>query len=384
MPTSAVRCDGWEIGEARCKVVAEAKERRVKYLFFLDWDVLIPPTTLVRLVYLAENNPEFDVFSGIYCLKQDPPEVLVWRGEWGNGISWNWTLNDVLTDVVGVGTGCMLIRMSVFDKLDPSIPYFKTSIEHNENPDGSFTRKEMTDDIWFCKRVIEEAKSRIMVDTGILCGHIDNATGVVYTLPDDCLPIRRHDAIILKQAEEKSQRWLGNGAAVLQQLAQEVVTHSTSSTPQIVTTAKVMADSIAGRGVLHCVDTWDGTANEYTGIVGANLIGPGNVYRHFTDRLNGHLGKTVVTHKTTSVRAAEEFVKAGTTVDMVFIDADHTRCEEDIRAWLPCVNPNTGIICGHDHSSEFPEVIAAVDKLFGKSVEVRERIWIKRFGDTAA
>jgi hypothetical protein len=48
------------------------------------------------------------------------------------------------------------------------------------------------------------------------------------------------------------------------------------------------------------------------------------------------------------------------------------------------VNPKTGIICGHDHSSEFPEVIAAVDKLFGKSVEVRERIWIKRFGDTAA
>jgi hypothetical protein len=56
----------------------------------------------------------------------------------------------------------------------------------------------MTDDLWFCKRAMEEADSKILVDTGILCGHIDNETGVVYTLPDDCLPMKRYNAKLEK------------------------------------------------------------------------------------------------------------------------------------------------------------------------------------------
>jgi hypothetical protein len=189
-----IRCDGWEIGEARNKVVREALEKRIKYLFFLDWDVLVPPMTLVRLVYLADNNPEYDIISGIYCLKQDPAEVLLWR-KWGEGMDWDWTWGDKITDAIGVGAGCLLLRMSLFENLDgDSKPWFKTNIEHNENTDGTFTRHEMTDDLWFCKRAMEEADSKILVDTGILCGHIDNETGVVYTLPDDCLPMKRYNA----------------------------------------------------------------------------------------------------------------------------------------------------------------------------------------------
>jgi len=112
-----IRCDGWEIGEARNRVVQEALDKNIKYLFFLDWDVLIPPMTLVRLVYLADNNPEYDIVSGIYCMKQDPAEVLLWRS-WGAGVDWDWTWGDTITDAIGIGAGVMLLRMSMFESLD--------------------------------------------------------------------------------------------------------------------------------------------------------------------------------------------------------------------------------------------------------------------------
>lgn len=186
-----IRADGYETGEARNLAVKKAKEAGIRYLFFLDWDVLIPPMTLVRLVYLLENNPDFDVAAGLYCIKHDPAEPMVWR-EWGNGVSWDWTWGDVLTDVVGTGTGCMLIRMSLFDRIDgEKIPWFKTVRDYVEDGDNVYQRS-MTDDLWFTKRAVDEVGAKIMLDTGILCGHMDNETGVVYTLPDDCLPMRRY------------------------------------------------------------------------------------------------------------------------------------------------------------------------------------------------
>jgi hypothetical protein len=118
---------------------------------------------------------------------------MVWT-EWDNGVNWDWTWGDVVP-VVGAATGAMLIRMDIFDRLPYSEakPWFRTVRDHIGEDDHPIQRT-ITDDLYFCRRVCDETDRRIVVDTGVLCGHIDKRTGEVFTLPDDCLPMKRHRA----------------------------------------------------------------------------------------------------------------------------------------------------------------------------------------------
>jgi hypothetical protein len=60
-----------------------------------------------------------------------------------------------------------------------------------------------------------------------------------------------------------------------------------------------------------------------------------------------------------SVKAANLF--AFGSLDVVFVDADHSRAAEDLSAWASKVKPG-GLLCGHDyHPSAWPQVVADVD-----------------------
>lgn len=63
--------------------------------------------------------------------------------------------------------------------------------------------------------------------------------------------------------------------------------------------------------------------------------------------------------------AATAALYVDSSLDMVFIDADHSYAAvaRDIDAWLPKVKPG-GIIAGHDFCLEFPGVIQAVTERF--------------------
>ena len=176
----ALKCVGVPIDVARNNVVKKALELDNQYLFFLDWDVIVPAVALTRLIYLADNYPEYDVFSGLYCTKSNPPHPLIWKSLTQEGIDYDWTVGELL-EPMGVPAGCMLLRMSLFKNLPytEETPWFKT-IENL-----------CTEDLYFCKRLHEETKSRILLDTGIQCGHIDWETGTMYCLPSDALPWRR-------------------------------------------------------------------------------------------------------------------------------------------------------------------------------------------------
>jgi len=180
--------DGMEVDEARNYAVNRAIEGGYKYLFFLDYDVLVPPKTLRKLVYLAENNPDRYVFGGIYCVKRTPIEPIIWRREFGCGIAWDWKVGTIIDDVVGIGCGCMLIRLSLFEKL--SQPWFKTDEEYIDNGSGGEIMHKSTEDLYFCRKMVEETKTFITVDASLLCGHIDNSTGFLYKLSEDTLPFK--------------------------------------------------------------------------------------------------------------------------------------------------------------------------------------------------
>lgn len=178
-----VTCFGKPIDEARNEVVLKAQALGAKYLFFVDWDVVIPRDGLIKLVWLADNNPDCDIISGLYTTKQDPSTPLIWT-EWDRGVNWDWTYCDVV-ECVGVPAGCLLVRMSLFDKLEhtPEKPWFKLSL----NEEGL-----ETEDLWFCKRAVREAGTRILCDTSVSCLHIDYNTGQAFGLSRDSLPVRKH------------------------------------------------------------------------------------------------------------------------------------------------------------------------------------------------
>ena len=190
-----VYADGMEVGVARCAAVQMARENKLKFLFFIDWDTLIPPDALLKLVYHLENNPDYDIASGMYVMKSLPTFPLLWR-DWNVGVDWDWTLGDVIRErVVGIPMGCCLLRLSLFDKLphSPENPWFQT-VNKPVLVGGQWGKMCMTEDLWFTRRYTEEVDKehkQIIVDTSVWCDHICHTTGRRYTLGEDSLPMKR-------------------------------------------------------------------------------------------------------------------------------------------------------------------------------------------------
>ena len=171
---------GRSVEEARNVAVDAARAVGAFYLFFIDDDVLIPNQGLRRMVHKLENEPEWDLVTGIVPVKSDPPEPAVFRGH-RPGPYWGWTFDQPF-EVDACGMACVLIRMSAFDRLEP--PYFAWKREH----DGVNTN-ELGEDLGFCAR-LQEAGGRLLADGGLLCGHITE-TGKVFMLDVDTAPFKR-------------------------------------------------------------------------------------------------------------------------------------------------------------------------------------------------
>ena len=107
------------------------------------------------------------------------------------------------------------------------------------------------------------------------------------------------------------------------------------------------------KGIVHCIDTFKipGTYEAFIKNVG-----------HF---------KNLDTHISDSVKAANKFKNES--IDMVFIDADHSykAVKADIEAWLPKTRK---LICGHDYVPSWPGVRKAVDEKFNK-INQAHNIW---------
>lgn len=191
--TINITLDGLEVGDARNKAVAAvlAHDPVPEFLFFLDWDVVPLFDAVTKLLYRARHFPDHHIFAGVYCCKSSPPEPLIYKGN-GIGPFWNWSIGDLLTEgITGVHMGLTLIRTSLFERIphgekDP--PLFLTTNEQKIDKAGIHTQRG-TEDLYFCKRAIEEADARILVDTSVLAGHINNSTGQIFGLPKDCKPV---------------------------------------------------------------------------------------------------------------------------------------------------------------------------------------------------
>ena len=188
-----IRMDGMTVADARNRAAKECVKSKVRYLFFIDYDTIVPQNALCKLTYHLENNPDYDIASGLYCTKTDPPVPLLWKS-WDVGASWDFTLGEVLMEgVLGVPMGCTLIRVSLFERLPHSDenPWFMTVERERYLNNGSVAKEKGTEDLWLCKRIYQELHSKILMDTSVMCDHIDHRTGARYRLPKDSLPVKR-------------------------------------------------------------------------------------------------------------------------------------------------------------------------------------------------
>jgi len=150
----------------RNKIAEMAIQKKAKYVWFLDDDVGAPFFACRKLIYDLESaDDDVMVAGGIYASKGTPNEPLVYK-EFGVGAHWKWKKGEVF-DCVGIGTGCMLIKTEVFTKIEP--PWFKTV---DEGPNGDSLGMNISDDLYFCQKVVEGGY-RIIADGSVLCVHYD-------------------------------------------------------------------------------------------------------------------------------------------------------------------------------------------------------------------
>lgn len=182
---------GMDRASNRETLAEKAVAAGARYLFFLDDDTVCPNTTFKLLTYEIEKDPKIMVAGGIYCTKEAIPNPLVFKTI-GDGPFWTWKAGEVF-DCAGLGTGAMLIKTEVFEKLPK--PWF---LEPHETPVGEVkmvageripvAHRSGTEDLYFCQKVTD-AGFRIIAHGGVLPVHIDQR-GIVYTLPADSYPIR--------------------------------------------------------------------------------------------------------------------------------------------------------------------------------------------------
>lgn len=179
---------GIEVGKARNLAVEYMlrmpKESRPKWLFFLGDDMIPPWDGFVKLYDEAEKN-QWDVLTGLYYWKGEPPTPLVWRDDHiGRMVPGrDFKVGDVIwVDMTGLDF--TLIRTSMLEKMEP--PYFKTGPSLRTSipkSSGEYVDPKSivmhTEDVWFYNKV-RKLEGKIGVHTGVRVAHIDVKSGMIF------------------------------------------------------------------------------------------------------------------------------------------------------------------------------------------------------------
>jgi hypothetical protein len=170
---------GMPIDVTRETMVKSALDQGFEWIFFLDSDVILPPNAFENL--FSHHLP---IINGMYKAKK--PGGFFWA-VWmkvktpDNKEAFapvaTWTGRTIECDVIG--TGCMLVHRSVFEKIRatyPHIPWFFWAKERSSEildamklPDPLL--REVSEDFFFCL-LAKKCGYQIIVDTDVKCKHI--------------------------------------------------------------------------------------------------------------------------------------------------------------------------------------------------------------------
>jgi len=194
---------GYLVADAQNIIVHTAVNENFQWMLLVEDDVILPPDAFLKFNdYMKQEK--FPVVSGLYFLKCNPSEPLVYRGR-GNSCYTNFKLGGKIW-ADGVPTGCLLVHCSILKLMYSESPeyitgngqkvrkVFDTPAKVWQDPETHQMQYAVgTSDLYWCDRVIHEnvleragwkaiakRKYPFLVDTSILCRHIDLSSGRTY------------------------------------------------------------------------------------------------------------------------------------------------------------------------------------------------------------
>ncbi len=159
---------GMPYDQARNTICQAALDNGFTHAFHYDSDILAPPDTILRL--LAHNLP---IVAGMYC-RRSPPHgipVMIKNGSWIVDFP-----KGSLVDVDVTGSGCLLIRRDVLERMipDPRRPekkWFDWRVDCR-SVQGYQEGECMSEDFVFNLKARQQLGIITKVDTSIVCSHV--------------------------------------------------------------------------------------------------------------------------------------------------------------------------------------------------------------------
>jgi len=195
---------GYSIDDAYNLIVQRVIDLDIEWLIIIEDDVIVPNDLFLKFSRYM-NKGEYPVVSGLYYIKGQPSDPLVFRGR-GTGAYTKWKVGDkVWCD--GLPMGCLLIHASIlrwfYENAAESYNVvtgevvrrvFETPKKMLYDPErGGYERQDGTQDLFFFDKVIEHdvlkktgwskvarKKYPLLCDTSIFCKHVDRNTGRMY------------------------------------------------------------------------------------------------------------------------------------------------------------------------------------------------------------
>lgn len=166
LSTGFLAVKGQKIIDARNLLVKKAQETKAKYLFFVDDDIE-PPSNCLNLLLDALQTTNCMVAVGLCGFRRKNSPAMTYTNI--GFLEWE---KDKIQEIKRTGTGCMLIKMEVFNKID--VPYFDGS-------EQSLTKfQTVGEDFYFCDKV-RNAGYKIVAHGGVVCKHRDSLTGIAHS-----------------------------------------------------------------------------------------------------------------------------------------------------------------------------------------------------------
>lgn len=180
------------VQRARNYLVADFLDTGHEYFMFIDADIEFEPKTVIHMMHMMENDKRFDVLAGVY-----PKKTIAWEKiaaacnmgvadenpEYLGNFTGDYVFNPLEGSTIKLnepskvketGTGFMMIRRETFLKFQEKFPEYSYRPDHirSENFDGSkeitaffhceidpVSRRYLSEDYWFCHKVIEAGMS---------------------------------------------------------------------------------------------------------------------------------------------------------------------------------------------------------------------------------
>lgn len=151
------------LDEARNAIVRHARELDATHLLWVDDDMTVPADIVQRLAAHGRQ-----IVGGVYHQRKPPYRPVAWDFNDRNEMVYLTALkDDGLMQVGGIGTGCLLIAMEVFERVPE--PWFLC--RHDPDAPAGFAYQFVGEDVDFAYH-LKDLQIPVWLDCDVRCGHV--------------------------------------------------------------------------------------------------------------------------------------------------------------------------------------------------------------------